>query len=669
MDSETAALLGQRIGRIRIVDLLGEGGMGAVYLGFDEKLQRRVAVKAIRSEYRLHAEARARFLREARILSQLKHPRICTVHDVIEGDNADLLVLELVEGRSLRLALKDGLTRPQAIAIARHLLEVLVAVHGEGVIHRDLKPENVMITPDGGIKVLDFGLARSAEEDAAASSTAPTLGLGAPPRQSDAGPSPASPESTHSACVRTRLGSILGTAGYMSPEQARGEPATAASDMYSLGLILQEILTGEPPFERGLAATELLARAAAGTTRPVVGLPPDLTVLVSRLKSVAAGARPSALDASEMLQRVVDRPRKRRARAILAAAWTVVIAFAVGMAFQWWHANRAAQVALVAKTKAERIWQEAALIFYRRGDFADAVALYERAIADNVDLPLERAANRIRLAWILYALGRDNEAISSMRLALRDYPQLTLVRDYYTEGFCQLFDQLESDPSWTPKPALEGEAAPWDYLLGQASELVDRGDCEAALSLVRDAVARTPDDADLLEVLSSTAQRCGDLEEAERAVRAALALRPEAVDLTIQLSDVLAERGNPPAARDVLQALTERHPDSDRAWAALGLLDVARGDDARARGELERALAANPILHEPQVAYGELLLRAGDLEGSLRVLRATSNLPIGGDPLLAARIHAAMADVYRGLAGRSGETAATADPASGAATP
>jgi serine/threonine-protein kinase len=129
MKPETSALLGQQVGNIRVVDVLGEGGMGAVYVGFDDKLQRKVALKAIRAEYRLHEEAKARFLREARILSQLDHPHICTVHDFIEGDDCDFLVLELIKGTSLREAMKEELSSQQKLSIAKQLLEVLVAAH------------------------------------------------------------------------------------------------------------------------------------------------------------------------------------------------------------------------------------------------------------------------------------------------------------------------------------------------------------------------------------------------------------------------------------------------------------------------------------------------------------------------------------------------------------
>lgn len=158
---ESPSLVGRRIGRIEVTSLLGRGGMGEVYAGHDETLQRRVALKAIRAEHRLDVGAKARFLREARVLSQLDHPSICRIHELIETDDADFLVLEFIEGQSLRTAMRDGLDDESKMFIADRIGAALAAAHAKGVVHRDLKPDNVMLTDSGEVKVLDFGLARA----------------------------------------------------------------------------------------------------------------------------------------------------------------------------------------------------------------------------------------------------------------------------------------------------------------------------------------------------------------------------------------------------------------------------------------------------------------------------------------------------------------------------
>ena len=138
-----------------------------MYAGVDETLKRRVALKAIRAEHRLNAQSKARFLREAQILSQLDHPHICRVYNYVEGAGHDWLVLELIEGKTLHDAIRDGLGAAERMAVAQQIAEVLVVTHAAGVVHRDLKPGNVMVTAAGGVKVLDFGLARSLPADGA----------------------------------------------------------------------------------------------------------------------------------------------------------------------------------------------------------------------------------------------------------------------------------------------------------------------------------------------------------------------------------------------------------------------------------------------------------------------------------------------------------------------
>ncbi len=361
-------LIGETVGHIRIRRLIGEGGMGAVYAGFDEKLRREVAVKAIRAD-RVDGETRARLLREARLLSQLDHPNICRIHDYLEGESSDYLVLELIRGEELRRALDEGLDPALKLRIAEQVARTLAAAHAKGIIHRDLKPANVMLTtevegPGVGVKVLDFGLARSEQPNPGEWQT----GDFAPIDEAEAsllwserasGRSSGEPAAVARAVERSRLQSVLGTVSSMSPEQARGEPATAASDAYSLGLLLQELFTGRAPYESGLSHELLLIKAAEGDTLPASGAGPDLATLINRLKSLAPEARPTAVEAAERLGWIRRRPQRRLGWIAATAAAAVIVLGGLGYTLDLrWQRDRAvaAQVqAEAARRAAEQI--------------------------------------------------------------------------------------------------------------------------------------------------------------------------------------------------------------------------------------------------------------------------------------------------------------------------
>lgn len=280
---------GRRAGHIRIGRFLGQGGMGIVYAGFDERLGREVALKTVRPEASTPAN-RTRLLNEARILSRLDHPNVCALLGVVPGERTDFLVLELIRGASMQEAIRTGVAPGARLAIAEKVAAALTAVHAQGIIHRDVKPENVMLTEDGDVKLLDFGIARLASEEEPAASPWPDNVL---------------------SFRQTRPGKIIGTERCMSPEQAWGKQMTVASDLYSLGLLLQELFTGEPAYDPSLSGTALLAEVQAGRTRPVAGVDSRLAALIGELKSLSPQSRPSAEEALAELSRIAGRSASR----------------------------------------------------------------------------------------------------------------------------------------------------------------------------------------------------------------------------------------------------------------------------------------------------------------------------------------------------------------------
>jgi eukaryotic-like serine/threonine-protein kinase len=372
-------MLGTLVSHYRVLHPLGTGGMGEVYAGLDETLKRRVALKAIRPEHRLEPESQARFLREARILSQLDHPNICRVYDYIEGDERDWLVLELIEGKSLKTSLKAGIDGTRAMQIAQQIANVLVATHAAGVVHRDLKPANVMLTGHDHVKVLDFGLAFShlggrdhpqpeagglvpgppllAPEDVGVTQTAPSA--------QDGSRASMSSRDDYSR-FETSGGLIMGTLAYMSPEQARGEPATTASDMFSFGLLVQELFTGRHPHPEEFDGPALLARVQRGETDVPAGVTADLAALIRRLASPLPAQRPTAVDALDRLRWIADKP-KRRIRALAIAA-VLVLAAAGGVKYTL-DLARERTAAVMARDEAnQRREQAESLIEFMLGD-------------------------------------------------------------------------------------------------------------------------------------------------------------------------------------------------------------------------------------------------------------------------------------------------------------
>jgi serine/threonine protein kinase len=244
------------VGPYRIGAKIGEGGMGQVYRARDTRLDRDVAIKILPEAFATDTDRLRRFEREAKTLAALNHPHIAQVYGTETADGRPMLVMELVEGEDLAARLAAGpMPFDEAMPIARQIAEALEAAHGQGIIHRDLKPANIRVRPDGTVKVLDFGLAKPAAAEATS--------VAAPPMNSPTFTSPA----------MTQLGIILGTAAYMSPEQANGRPLDRRTDVWAFGCVLYEMLTGLRVFE-GDDVSDTLAlvlkgvRSRAGRRHP-----------------------------------------------------------------------------------------------------------------------------------------------------------------------------------------------------------------------------------------------------------------------------------------------------------------------------------------------------------------------------------------------------------------
>jgi Tol biopolymer transport system component/predicted Ser/Thr protein kinase len=314
-------MIGQTIDRFRVVEQLGQGGMGVVYKARDSTLDRFVALKVLPPDKNSDPDRRRRFLHEAKSASALNHPGIVAVYDVLEHEGRDVLVMELVDGETLEtLISRKRLPLGEALGHAVGIADALARAHAAGIVHRDLKPSNVMVTADG-VKVLDFGLAKLVDSPF---------------------PDPEAPTVAADESAMTRERVVMGTVGWMSPEQASGEPVDARSDVFAFGVILYEMLTGQHPFRRGSTIETMAAIRSEDPEPPtqlVPSLPPEAERATLRCLQKDPTRRWQSLSDlgavladlkqdTESGRRVVAEPVPRR-RSIIPAIFGIAVAVAL----------------------------------------------------------------------------------------------------------------------------------------------------------------------------------------------------------------------------------------------------------------------------------------------------------------------------------------------------
>ncbi|MCG6964704.1 MAG: serine/threonine-protein kinase, partial [Acidobacteria bacterium] len=521
--------------------------------------------------------AQRRFLREARILSRVEHPNICRVLDYVQGEDHDYIVLELVAGTTLAEMMEKDVPADVRRSVADQIAGALAAAHTVSVVHRDLKPSNIMVTLDNTVKVLDFGLARTVDADPDE------------PEQPPAAGPPTGSVSTADGLL-TGAGAVLGTPAYMSPEQARGEPSTAASDMYSFGLVLQRLFTGRSPYPEDTAPDDLLRKAMWGDTVPAAGINRALAALIEELKSLAPAERPTAAVTAERLRRIWNAPRRRLRYAAAAAAIAILVAATIVSSIGFVRARRAERRATAVNTFLLDMLSSADPAHRGRrvqviDVLDDAAARVESAFARQ---PLDRASVLLTLASTYEALGAYDSArpLAEEALAIR--------RERLGERHAGTLDARDR----------------LAVIMGRQGEL------EAAEPILR-------------EVAAARARLLGGL-------------APPTVASRRHLAEVLEKRGAYDEARRILQQLIDgldaggSHRAEEAIAARIELAHVVgrQGDDRQAT-ELQRKTleastevlgAQHPTTLKLQCDLATSLARGGHYEESEKLFRRTAEL-------------------------------------------
>lgn len=651
-------------GKYRVLSQLGKGAMGEVWRARDERLDRYVALKVLPAELAGDPERRARLLREARAAAAIRHPNVVTLYDIVEDATGDLLVMELVEGRTLSDALRKDGAPPLETALRwiEGVADALVAAHACRILHRDIKAANLMITPDGGIKVIDFGLAKlrdDATTAAGASATMPAFPATTSVALDETMPSEpgdgkrdvaldATQASSSADSYKTHAGSLLGTPLYMAPEQIAGSLPDERSEVFSVGVLAYEILTGKPPYT-ATSLDALFEQIANDPPPPLDPIPDPVAAIVRRALEKDPAARFSSMRA---LRDAVAAERKRRFSAPHARGrrWLLVVApialaAVAGTAvtissmrshdatspppgpgdtyvkraldeYNVFYNDKAlsslraalreapdharANAYMILFGGAPSTDTEAALAAARRARPQTAARSKDRALLDAALTFADRGAAEAKAA--LLAAGATHDRELAFWAAELDY------RSGHYEAAAAEYKALLAEPA----PQFRGRI--YDHYSSVLLYLDEPTEALQIGTLYRDAF---PGEADAVGVYATTLAAAGRLDEAVTAAEDALRLN-EGEDTFAGLAKVLALRGDRARAKQLYQQSLDRAGASRRPIrrAALALLQWIDGDTDAAKQTVApcRATAGSPTGDATARERGACLFVAGIID-------------------------------------------------------
>ncbi|HEX9010090.1 MAG TPA: serine/threonine-protein kinase [Holophagaceae bacterium] len=542
--------VGDRVGRYQVEACVGEGGMGQVFRAWDATLERRVALKIIRADLVGQEESLARFQREAQILAKLDHPGICHVYDWLDHHGTLVMAMEWVDGASLASVLRRGaMPLTTAMRLLREVAHALAAAHAKGVIHRDLKPSNIVVTREGAAKILDFGLAKSVENGLSDGETGSGPGSGT---DGDTRTHADSPLDAPLGQSLTQSGLVMGTRGFLAPELLEGEPATAASDMFALGVVASLLITGDRRVgggrEAGSPPGAPLRRRPGSSAHPQG--PHALWHLIDRLLAGDPASRPTAPEVVEALDRLQAPPSPA-----------------------WWAAGAAAATLILVSLG---LWA------YSRG----AVPEFSRAHqAKLVVVPIQ---NRTGSPDLETSVGTTTTDL--LEYLLRSFPQVEVVQDFYSRS---------GAAEARPRLLAREQAAERDFIhrvvARTAADLVLLGEVEPDPGSDRMRLrVRLVDSGGRSRVSREVVSRTSVFEPG---VAVPAVLR----DLGRALSPLGPPRNLPPVpSTEVLEAYGQ------------GIERFVQGDTPQALPLLEKAALEAPRFPPVVVSYASALNRSGD---------------------------------------------------------